>query len=144
AALRACPERSEGVTTWAEQLQTKHLFRRAGAIAVPAFIVIIATLAVLDIRVVFEPPLLLPILNTVFLSAIPLAVAYIAARTYLVNDSLGFLLLGCGMLVWGSGGLIAGWLITPPGGQIDVQAETRQPFESTPYEIIKEMQVAGA
>jgi PAS domain S-box-containing protein len=83
---------------------------------IPAFIVIIAVLAISDIRVVFEPPLLLFILNTLFISVMSFVVASISASNYLKRGSLSFLLLGCGVLALGSGGLVAGWLIGPPGG----------------------------
>jgi len=83
---------------------------------IPAFIVTIAVLAILDIKGVFEPPLLLFILNTLFISVMSFVVASISARNYLKRGSLSFLLLGCGVLVLGSGGLVAGWLIGPPGG----------------------------
>jgi PAS domain S-box-containing protein len=84
--------------------------------AIPAFIAIIAVLALSDIRVVFEPPLLLSILNTLFISIMSFVVASISASNYLKSGSLSFLLLGCGVLAVGSGGLAAGWLIGPPGG----------------------------
>jgi PAS domain S-box-containing protein len=83
---------------------------------IPAFIVIIAILALSDIRVVFEPPLLLSILNTLFISIVSFVVASISASNYLKRGSLSFLLLGCGVLAFGFGGLAAGWLIGPPGG----------------------------
>jgi PAS domain S-box-containing protein len=83
---------------------------------IPAFIVIIAVLAISDIRVVFEPPLLLSILNTLFISVMSFVVASISASNYLKRGSFSFLLLGCGVLAFGSGNLVAGWLIGPPGG----------------------------
>ena len=89
----------------------KHL----GAIAIPAFIVLIAILAILDIKAVFEPPLLLPVLNTLFVFVVPFAVAYISAKCYLTMGLPNVLLLGCGVLMFGTGNLIAGWLITFPG-----------------------------
>jgi PAS domain S-box-containing protein len=90
-----------------------HLFAQG---VIPAFLVIIAVLTILDIRVIFEPPLLLFILNTLFISVISFAVAYISARNYLKSGSPSFLLLGCGVLTFGVGNLVAGWLIGPPGG----------------------------
>ena len=77
-------------------------FIAQGVIA--AIIVIIAVLAILDIRTVFEPPLLLFILNTLFISIMSFVVASISARNYLKRGSLSFLLLGCGVLAVGSGG----------------------------------------
>ena len=38
-----------------------------------------------DLKAVFEPPLLLPIMNTIFAGLIPIAVSIIAARTYLFS-----------------------------------------------------------
>jgi len=99
-----------------DEHKTKCLFRRLGAIAVPASIVIIAILAILDIRVVFEPPLLLFILNTLFFSVVGFVVAYIAARGYVTGGPPSLLLLGCGVVALGSGGLAAGRLIGPSGG----------------------------
>lgn len=99
-----------------DEHKTKRLFRRLGAIAVPASIVIMAILAISDIRAVFEPPLLLFILNTLFLSVVGFVVAYIAARGYVTGGPPSLLLLGCGVVALGSGGLVAGRLIGPPGG----------------------------
>ncbi|MCX9010720.1 MAG: PAS domain S-box protein [Candidatus Methanoperedens sp.] len=95
---------------------SSHLCKYIAAIPILALVVIIAILALLDIKVVFEPPLLLPILNTVFISAISFAVSYISMRSYLASGSLGILMLGCGTLAFGSGSLFAGWLIGAPDG----------------------------
>jgi len=97
-----------------------HLYKHIAAVAVLALLVITAVLFLLGVEVVFEPPLLLPVLNTVFISAISFAVAYIAARSYLASGSFSVLMLGCGMLVYGSGGLLAGWLIGPGGPNVNV------------------------
>ncbi len=97
------------------RLSAGALARGLGAIAIPAFIAIIVALAILDIKAVFEPPLLLPALNTLFVSLVSFAVAYISARCYMKMGLLNVLLLGCGVLVFGAGNLIAGWLITAPG-----------------------------
>ncbi len=55
----------------------------------------------------FEPPHLLPILNFTFQTAISLFIALLAARRYLVNRSLSLLLMGCGMVIFGSVSLIS-------------------------------------
>jgi len=83
---------------------------------IPAFIIIIAVLAILDIRTVFESPLLLFLLNALFISVMSFVVASISASNYLKRGSLSLLLLGCGVLAVGSGALVAGWLIGPLGG----------------------------
>jgi len=104
-------------------LTISHLLKRLGAVPLPVFIVIIAALFIAQPYtplVVFEPPLLLPILNTLFISATSFLVAYISARSYLTSGSLTPLLLGCGVLMFGSTGLLAGWLIGPGGPNVNV------------------------
>jgi PAS domain S-box-containing protein len=63
----------------------------------------------LDPGIVFEPPLLLPLLNTVLLSVVPFAIAFLAARAYAAQGSRAFLWLGCGMVAFGLGSLLSGW-----------------------------------
>ena len=90
--------------------------KRIALLTIPFFLVIIAALAILNNTTVFEPPLLLPLMNTVFLGLIPLFIAWIAFRTYRSGGSLSVLLLGSGMLVFGLGSIAAGWLNGFPGG----------------------------
>ncbi|CAG0984391.1 two-component system, cell cycle sensor histidine kinase and response regulator CckA [Methanosarcinales archaeon] len=97
-------------------LKNTYLYKFLAAIPIPAFIVLLAVLTPLDNRAVFNPPWLLPILNTVFVFAIYLYVAYICAKSYLASGSLSIFLLGCGMLAFGSASLFGGWLIAAPGG----------------------------
>lgn len=63
---------------------------------------------------VFEPPYLLPILNTAFLAVMPFTVAYFAGRSYLTTGSLSIFLIGCALFVFGAGNLVAGSLIDLP------------------------------
>jgi PAS domain S-box-containing protein len=70
----------------------------------------------LDIRTVFEPPLLLAVLNTLLISVVSFAVAYIAARSYMKRGLGNILILGGGVLAFGLGNLIAGCLVASPGG----------------------------
>lgn len=81
---------------------------------VPA--VIIALLAVAEIRTVFEPPFLLPALNTVFLAVLPLMIAFTAARVFTATGNAAILLLGAAMMSLGTGGLFSGWLLMSYGG----------------------------
>jgi hypothetical protein len=69
---------------------------------------------------VYEPPLLLPVLNTIFLSLVCFVVAYISGRAYLANGSLRLLLIGTGMLIFGATSMVAGWLIGPGGPNVNV------------------------
>jgi PAS domain S-box-containing protein len=90
--------------------------KRIALLTIPFFLIIIAALAILNNTTVFEPPLLLPLMNTVFLGLFPLFIALIAFRTYRMSGSLSVLLLGSGMLVFGLGSIAAGWLNGLPGG----------------------------
>jgi len=104
-------------------LTISHLLRRLGAIPLPVFIAIVASLFTAQPYmplVVFEPPLLLPILNTLFVSAVSFVVAYITARSYLTSGSLIPLLLGSAVLTFGSTGLVAGWLMGLGGPNVNV------------------------
>ncbi len=65
-------------------------------------------------RWIFEAPLLLLVMNTVF-SIMPFAFAAIALRGYLADGSTILLFSGSGMLALGSASLVSGWL----GAQID-------------------------
>ncbi len=83
---------------------------------VSCFVTLIVTLFLVDIRVVFEPTTLLPLLNTLFLGIIPCFSAYTAARLYMSVGNLPLLMIGSGMLAFGTGGLVAGWFIGSAGG----------------------------
>lgn len=94
----------------------KNLFKFLSLGLVLLFIVTIAVLSTLDIRTYSEPPLVLPILNTLFACLIPVVVAYIAARSYIISGSTGIILMGCGLLTFGLGAASAGWLRGISGG----------------------------
>ncbi|NJD78930.1 MAG: PAS domain S-box protein [Candidatus Methanoperedens sp.] len=97
-------------------LKNKDLYKYLAAIPIPAIIILIAVLIPFDNQKIFEPPWLLPVLNTAFVFAIYIAVAYICAKSYLSGGSLSIFLLGCGMLAFGSAALPSGWVIAAPGG----------------------------
>jgi PAS domain S-box-containing protein len=60
---------------------------------------------------VFEPGLLLPILNTLFAGLLPISIAVIALRIYLSAGTSSLLLMACGLMTFGTGAILAGWLI---------------------------------
>jgi PAS domain S-box-containing protein len=73
---------------------------RPAWLPIPIAVLLIALLRRVDTGVTFEPPLLLPVLNTVFLVAIPLLVAWRASRSYPGHGAPAVLLMA-----WGSLGL---------------------------------------
>jgi PAS domain S-box-containing protein len=88
----------------------------ASLMLIPIFLVIIGIFAILDIKIVFEPPYLLLVLNSVFLGLIPFYIAYLSVRTYISQGQPGVLLIGAGMLALGLGAIISGAVIILPDG----------------------------
>jgi PAS domain S-box-containing protein len=64
----------------------------------------------------WEPPMLLPALNLLFLTLIPGLIAVLGARSYLQSGRLGLLLLGAGAAALGLTSLLTGWYLKTPGG----------------------------
>ena len=82
----------------------------------PAYMLTIAILAPLKINYVLEPSFLLPVTNTLFAGLLPIVVAYIGARVYLVTGSSSVMFMGCGMFAFGLAAISAGWLIGRSSG----------------------------
>jgi PAS domain S-box-containing protein len=93
---------------------------RLGFLPVPLYIALIAVLHLalpqeLAASLVFDPPVLMLVLNTVLLFGVSVAVAATAMRAYLASGATSILLLGCGVLALGSAALVGGW-VRPLGG----------------------------
>jgi PAS domain S-box-containing protein len=78
---------------------------------VPAvlFLALAGIFSTSDTSVVFEPPFLLPVLNTTLLAVLPFIIASLAANSYARQGSRAFILFGCGMVAFGMGSLLSGW-----------------------------------
>ena len=93
--------------------ESRNLTRYLGLFPVLAFIVLIIVYGFLyPSAKVTEPPYLFPILNTVFLFVVSCIVAYVSLRSYLASGSSPILLLGAGVLVFGTGSFASGWTIS--------------------------------
>jgi len=79
-------------------------------IPIPISLALIVILAVLDVKLVFDPPGLLLVLNTCFLSLLPFLVAYIAVKGYLSSGSISLIMLAAGCLSLGLGSIMAGFM----------------------------------
>jgi hypothetical protein len=91
--------------------------RHLSFMPIPALIVIIAALyLIVKPSVFYEPSWLLPLTNTVFVTVVFFIVAYIAMRNYKAAGRIQILLLGCGVLAFGIGGVVAGFVRSVPGG----------------------------
>jgi hypothetical protein len=96
------------------------LSKISGAALVAALFVIVV---ILDIALPtgepsFGTPLLISILNTVFVGVIYLVVVYVSAKSYLIGGSPSLLLLGSGVLAFALAALLGGWLIGPVGPNV--------------------------
>ncbi len=74
---------------------------------------LLALALVVETPMTFEPPWLLPLLNFVFLAAIPVYVALVAARAYRSHGAPVFLAIGAGMIALAVGsGIFSGIMLT--------------------------------
>ena len=85
-------------------------------VSIPLLFFCIIALALANDKTSFESPLLLALLNTIFLGLIPFIVSLVAYRTFRQNGSLSILLLGAGILAFSVGSTIAGWANGLPDG----------------------------
>jgi PAS domain S-box-containing protein len=76
--------------------------------SIPLFLALFVLLATDGPRGAFESFFLLLALNTLFLSLIPLIVAYVSLRAYLASGHVSLIMLGNGTLTLGFGSLLAG------------------------------------
>jgi PAS domain S-box-containing protein len=94
----------------------KRLLHLSGLVLIPVFLLATVVLVALNLPHSYEPPLLLGMLNTIFLGVIPLIIAYIAMRVFLKSGSASVFLLGSGVLIFGLGSIAAGWVNPLTGG----------------------------
>ena len=76
--------------------------KRWGFLPIPLLVALIAVLHVtVDPTVFFDPGWLIPVTNTLFVTVVYLAVAYVALRNFAATGRIQIFLLGCGTLVFG-------------------------------------------
>ena len=97
-------------------VHSRYLYKRLAAVLVFLYFVAMIIMSLADLETVFEPSLLLPIMNTIFAGLIPIAVSIIAARAYLFSGLSSLLFMGCGMMTFGCAAILAGWLISGQQG----------------------------
>ncbi len=114
---RSAPDERSTVFTQSNQgLMDIGIRKKLSLLLIPGALVIIALLFSLNIPTAFEPPLVLPLMNTLFLGIIPIVIAYVTFKVYTKNGSASVLLIGSGILIFGLGSIAAGWLNPLPGG----------------------------
>ncbi len=85
-------------------------------IPIPLLLAALLVVWVVDPPGVFESPRLLVVVNFTFSTLASLFVADLVARAFVVRGSLGLLLLGCGMVIWGCAGLASAAASLARGG----------------------------
>jgi PAS domain S-box-containing protein len=85
-------------------------------LSVAFFLILFCILAYEDKERVFESYLLLFIVNSVFLSALPLVVSYFSLRAYMASGQVSLLMLGNGALSLGLGSVLAAFTPYLGGG----------------------------
>jgi PAS domain S-box-containing protein len=80
-------------------------------LSIPIFLALVGFFWLAELKVVLEPPYLLPLLNFIFSTAVSVFVAYLAAISFARNASLTVLMLGSGMLFFGTVSLIAAIMV---------------------------------
>ena len=82
------------------------------------FVIVLSILSPLDIKMALNAPLLIAVLNTLFMCASGLIITYVVSRSFVENGSLGFVLLGSGIFTFSIAGMVSGWLIGPAGTNV--------------------------
>lgn len=87
--------------------------RKAPITAIPP-LVIMALIFCLHFKLltpwfVYNPPLLIPVLNVLFLSVVSFSISHIAAKSYMASGKPMLVFLGCGALAVGFASMAAGW-----------------------------------
>jgi len=95
-------------------------FFYSGLMPVLAYVTVISILHLALPRevaasLVFDPPVLMLVLNTILLFGVSLVVSSIAMRAYLASGFANVLLLGCGVLALGGAALAGGTLAADVG-----------------------------
>jgi len=80
---------------------------RLAWLPIPVLLAAIIVLWAADLRGSRDSAYLMMALNLVFSALVSLFIAYLIARSFLVRSTPGLLLLGCGVVIWGSAGAVA-------------------------------------
>lgn len=99
-------------------MTASHMSKRVGVLALLASMSIIAALGITEpypVPFVYNPPLLVMFLNFALNAAMSFIVAYVAVRGFLIDGSPSLLLMGCGVLAFGTATLLSTYLGTLPG-----------------------------
>jgi PAS domain S-box-containing protein len=90
---------------------------RPSFLPIPALLIsMVAIQLTVDPSVFYDPVWLILLGNAIFLTGVSLVVSYVALRNYAATGRIQILLLGCGVLIFGIGGVLAAAVRSLPGG----------------------------
>jgi diguanylate cyclase (GGDEF)-like protein/PAS domain S-box-containing protein len=95
---------------------SRRVWKIAGALTVAGFLILMIVLISIGSAASLESPVMLALLNSIFLCAIPLIIAYEAANSYRATGVVAFFLVGCGLVFFGASGFYAGWVMPLASG----------------------------
>ena len=81
-------------------------FRPVAWFSIPLILVTLLLLWGADLQTAYERPYLLMSLNFLFSVLASLFIAYLIARSFLVRSTAGLLLIGCGVVIWGTAAFV--------------------------------------
>ncbi len=98
------------------------LLSRLAWLAIPLLLITLAILWGADLRTSYESLNLMLVLNIIFSMLICLFVVYLMSHSFLDRGSLGILMLGCGVLIWGLAALagIVSSIMSSANHQMDI------------------------
>lgn len=96
--------------------------RRLGLVPLLVLPAVAVAARVFNAQVVSPSPLTVSVLNTIFISLVGFAVAWLAARAFYGSGLLQPLWLGSATLVWGFGNLLGAWFTPFEGGNTRIAA----------------------
>lgn len=105
-----------------EQIRYSFFTSHVPWLAVPILIITLLILRAADLKTSFESPNFMLAMNIIFSMLMSLFVVYLISRSFLARETLGKLMLGCGVIFWGlagSVGIIAS-TIENPNYQFDI------------------------
>ncbi len=86
------------------------MLKRLSFIPLPLIIATAVIIYIVDIRTIYEPHLLLQMLNTIFIGGGDFTIAFIVASAYVFGAKRQALFLGGGVLALGISALLGGWI----------------------------------
>jgi signal transduction histidine kinase/DNA-binding response OmpR family regulator/HPt (histidine-containing phosphotransfer) domain-containing protein len=111
-------------TNQTAQPQASYRLTTAAWLPVPVLLLIIVAAWAADWRTAFDAPYLLVGLNLGFLTLVPIGIAVLLARSFLIAAAPGVLLVSCGAVLWAAAGFAGACIVLASGEVGDFDRNT--------------------